>query len=179
MRDCTIVKKLRLNKEKALELLMERYASYVVAVVSRVGGNLISVEDVEEITSDVFYTIWKNRNTLVETDSLKPYIGQIARNMAKKKMIKYRDYEPIEDEIIGSNTQSIEEFILQKEQIMFLSNYIEKLKYPDKDILRAFYLEEYKLDEIATRYQLPLSTVKSKVYRGKKEILKEFIAGGY
>lgn len=179
MRDCTIVKKLKLNKEKSLELLMERYAAYVVAIVSRVGGNLLSVEDVEEITSDVFYTIWKNRSNLIETDSLKPYIGQIARNMARSKMVKYKDYKVLEDEILGSNTQSLEDFILQKEQILFLNDYIDKLAYPDKDILRAFYMEEYKLDEIATRYQIPLSTVKSKVYRGKKEILKKFIAGGY
>lgn len=179
MKDCTIVKKLKSNKEKALELLMERYASYVVAIVSRVGGNMLCVEDVEEITSDVFYTIWKNRSTLIESDSLKPYIGQIARNMAKSKMVRFKDYEPLEEEIINKNAPSIEDFILQKEQIMFLSDFIDKLAYPDKDILRAYYLEEYKLDEIATRYQIPLSTVKSKVYRGKKEILKEYIAGGY
>lgn len=179
MRDCTIIKKLKLNKEKSLELLMERYTSYVVVVVSRVGGNLLSVEDVEEITSDVFYTIWKNRGKLIETNSLKPYIGQIARNMAKSKMVKYKDDKPLEDEILGSNTQSIEDLMLQKEQILFLNDYIEQLAYPDKDILREFYMEEYKLDEIATRYQMPLSTVKSKVYRGKKEIVKKFIAESY
>lgn len=179
MKDCAIIKKLKQNKEEALELLMEKYASYVVTVVSRVGASMLRVEDVEEITSDVFYTIWKNRSTLIENDTLKPYIGQIARNMAKSKKFKCRVFEPLEEDIEHKNSMNIEELMLQKEQIMFLKIFIEKLTYPDREIINAFYLEEYKLDEIALRYQIPLSTVKSKVYRAKKAILKEFIAGGY
>ena len=54
MEDCTIIKKMKLNKEKALEALMQRYTSYVVTIIMRIGGQLLSAQDVEEIASDVF-----------------------------------------------------------------------------------------------------------------------------
>lgn len=179
MEDCTIIKKLKQNKEKALEALMDRYNSYVVSIVVKIGGHLLSVQDVEEIASDVFYAVWKKRENLIESDSLKPYIAQIARNMTKTRLYRAREEEPLEEDILVFVSESMDELLIRKEQLQFLQNTISEFNYPDKDILLAYYFWNYKLTEIAQRFELPLSTIKSKLYRGRSELIKRFEEGGY
>ncbi|MFT4145291.1 MAG: sigma-70 family RNA polymerase sigma factor [Mobilitalea sp.] len=179
MEDCTIIKKMKLNKEKALEALMQRYTSYVVTIIMRIGGQLLSAQDVEEIASDVFYAVWKRRESLIEADSLKPYIAQIARNMTKTRLTQTREEEPLEEDILVLISNDIDEQLIQKEQLEFLRETILRFEYPDKDILLAYYFWNYKLADIAKLFELPLSTIKSKLYRGRSELVKRFEKGGY
>ncbi len=179
MEDCTIIKRLKQNKEKALETLMTRYTSYVVSIIVRIGGHLLSVQDVEEIASDVFYAVWKRRENLIEADSLKPYIAQIARNMTKTRMSQTRQEEPLDDDVLVLVSGDINEQLAQKEQLQFLRETISRFNYPDKDILLAYYFWNYKLADIAKQFELPLSTIKSKLYRGRSELVKRFEEGGY
>lgn len=71
MSDCTVIKKLKQNDEKAMEELIDRYGQYTAAIVYRISGSSLNAEDIEEIVSDVFYAIWKSRHHLLETNSLK------------------------------------------------------------------------------------------------------------
>ncbi|MDF2510776.1 MAG: DNA-directed polymerase sigma-70 factor [Herbinix sp.] len=179
MEDYIIIKRLKQNKEKALEYLIERYSSYVVSIAARIGGRLLSIQDVEEIASDVFYAIWKNRGNLIETGSLKPYIAQIARNMTKTRLCHKREEEPLDEDMLVFSSEGVDELIIHKEQLQFLRDTISLLNYPDKDILLSYYFWNYKLTEIAERFDLPLSTIKSKLYRGRSELVKRFEEGGY
>lgn len=179
MNDCTIIKKLKQDKEKALEILIERYSSYVIAVASRIGGHMLNAQDVEEIASDVFYSLWKNRHSLNETDSLKPYIAQISRNMTRKKMLKSRSEETLDEDFIEVHTNDVADQILSKEKIDFIRSLLDQIKHPDRDILIAYYFWNFKISEISDRLKIPLSTVKSKLYRGKKELVTMYEKGGY
>ncbi|MDF2540838.1 MAG: DNA-directed polymerase sigma-70 factor [Herbinix sp.] len=179
MDDCTVIKRLKQNKEKALETLMVRYTSYVVSIIVRIGGHLLSSQDVEEIASDVFYAIWKRRESLIEVDSLKPYIAQIARNMTKTRLNQTREETPLDDDILVIHSEDIDEQLIQKEQIKYLHETISQFHFPDKDILLAYYFWNYKLTDIAKQFELPLSTIKSKLYRGRCELVKRFEEGGY
>lgn len=179
MKDCTIVKKLKQNKEKALEALMLRYTSYVVSIIIRIGGSLLSAQDIEEIASDVFHAVWKRREHLIEADSLKPYIAQIARNMTKTRMSQIKETVPLEEDFLVIVSEGMEEQLVQKEQLQFLRETLSQFDYPDKDILFAYYFRSYKLADIAKQFELPLSTIKSKLYRGRSELIKKFEEGGY
>jgi RNA polymerase sigma-70 factor (ECF subfamily) len=178
MDDCTIIKKLKQNKEKALEALMDRYISYVTAIAVRIGGYSLPAQDIEEIVSDVFYTVWRKRESLLETDSIRPYIAQIARNITKKRMLKNKETEPLEEGLI-SHSDNADEHLIRKEEVQVLYGLITELKHPDKDILIDYYFRNQKLEEISEHFCLPLSTVKSKVYRGKKGLIEKFKQGGY
>ncbi|OON99343.1 MAG: hypothetical protein ATN35_13020 [Epulopiscium sp. Nele67-Bin004] len=69
--------------------------------------------------------------------------------------------------------------IIANEQITSIVALIEQFPVPEKDILSAYYLDEQKLAEIATALQLPLSTVKSKLYRSRDKLQKSIIDGGF
>lgn len=179
MEDFMIIKKLKQNKERALEALMDRYNPYVVSIIVRIGGSLLSVQDVEEIASDVFFAVWKRRADLIESDSLKPYIAQIARNKTKTRLYRTKDEEPLEEDILAFVSGDVDEQLIQKEQLQFLRDIISRFHYPDKEILLAYYFWNYRLSEIAEHFGLPLSTIKSKLYRGRSELIKRFEEGGY
>lgn len=179
MKDSRIVKKLKKNSERALAVLMEQYISYVIAIATRIGGQMLTNQDIEEISSDVFYAVWKSRDNLIQTESLKPYIAQITRNMTKKKIMKSRNDATFEEDVITIEVSDIAENYVLTEQVETVRKLLEEFKYPDRDILIAYYFYEFKLEEIAEKFKLPLSTVKTKIYRGKKELVKRFEKGGY
>ncbi len=179
MNDCTIIRKLKQNNEKAIKELIDKYGRYVAAVIYGVSGSLLKAEDIEEIVSDVFYSVWKRRHNLLEIDSIKPYLAQAARNMTKNKFSHVKDEQSLDDEIGVFDTEEIDELLIQKEKISIVKEFMDTMKYPDKEILTAYYLRDYKLDDIAAMYELPLSTVKSKIYRGRKTITEYFKERGY
>lgn len=178
MSDCTIIKKLKQNDEKAIEELIDKYGRYIAAIVYGVGGFSLKAEDIEEIESDVFYAVWKRRHKLLEIESLKPYLAQAARNMTRNKCGKVKKEQPLDDEL-SFETEKTDELLIQKEKIAIIKEFMKTMEYPDKDILTAYYFWNYKLGDIAAMYEVPLSTVKSKLYRGRKTIIKYFEERGY
>lgn len=179
MSDNPIIKKLKHNNEKAIEELIDKYGQYIASVVFRIGGSSLKAEDIEEVISDVFYAVWKTRDTIVQTDSLKPYIAQIARNITRNRFKNQRDELPIEEELLLQEDDKIEEMLVQKEKVSIIKDFVDTMKYPDKDILTDYYFKNYKLQDISANYKIPMSTVKSKIYRGRKTIIKYLEERGY
>lgn len=176
--DRWLIQQLKNNDESAIEELITRYGQYAAAIVLGVGGASLNAEDVEEVVSDVFYALWKSRHGLQETDSIKPYLSQITRNMTRNKWSRVRNEQPWDDELSVIGTPATDEVVIQKERITIIKKLMAAFHYPDKDILTAYYFREYKLEDIASMYKLPLSTVKSKIYRGRKLIVRYFNKGG-
>ena len=53
------MKKLVLD-EKTLENLMKQYTGYVYTIVKGISCDCLEKEDMEEIVSDVFFSLWKS-----------------------------------------------------------------------------------------------------------------------
>jgi RNA polymerase sigma-70 factor (ECF subfamily) len=83
-------------------------------------------------------------------------------------------FQQLDDEILIFETEKTDEMLIQKEKISIIKEFMDTLRSPDKDILKAYYFWNYKLEYIAVMYELPLSTVKSKIYRGRKAITEYF-----
>ena len=61
------------------------FSKYTYTVVENASKGLLKNDDIEEIISDVFLAIWKNKEKLELDYPLKPYIAGIARNLTKNK----------------------------------------------------------------------------------------------
>ncbi len=179
MSDYTIIKKLKLNNEKAIDELIGKYGLYIGAVIFGVSRSSLKAEDIEEIASDVFYAVWKKRHEILQNDSLKPYLAQIARNMTINKFNQIKNFEPLDEQLLIFDIKGNDEILIQQEKIAIIKEFLDIIKHPDKDILVAYYFKNDKLENIAETYKLPLSTVKSKIYRGRKSIVEYFEKRGY
>ena len=72
------------NNELNLEIVIDEYSGYVYKIIENMAIQYLSKEDVEEIISDTFVVLWKNRNKLDKTKELSPYIAGITRNLVRK-----------------------------------------------------------------------------------------------
>ena len=74
MEEGKLLLRLRRGDTTALAELIRRYSPYVYAIASNIMAQTMSREDVEEVVSDTFASLWENREQ-IETELLKAYLG--------------------------------------------------------------------------------------------------------
>lgn len=78
------------NNELNLDRIVDDFSAYVRTIINNMVGNNLSYEDKEEILSDTFFVLWKNRNNNIL--SLDSYIAGIAKNLVKEKLKKRKKH---------------------------------------------------------------------------------------
>lgn len=153
-----------------------------VYIIIKNNESTFSNEDIEEIASDVFLTIWKNKEKLDINKEIAPYIAGITRNLILKKKRKVKgNVEDIEDlqnylykEIDVTHNQ-----IEQNEKINILNNQLIKMKEEDKNIFTYYYYKSKKIKEISIMMGISEIKVKSRLSRIRKKLKKELEKRGY
>ena len=153
-----------------------------VYIIIKNSESTFSNEDIEEIASDVFLTIWKNKEKLDINKEIAPYIAGITRNLILKKKSKIKDN--IED-IEGLQNYLYEEIdvthnqIEQNEKINILNNQLIKMKEEDKNNFTYYYYKSKKIKEISIIMGISEIKVKSRLSRIRKKLKKELEKRGY
>ncbi len=164
MREETALKELQGGSEGALEWFIETYTPYVTAIIHNILGDRMDLCDVEEVAADVFYTLWKNGE---KVRSVKGYLGTVARNMAINRCRNLGYALPLEEEILEVDQLTPEMHIEKKELHRAVRWGILHMPQPDKDIFLRFYYCCQSLETISAEMGLNLSTVKTKLRRGR------------
>ena len=99
MREEAIIDKIQAGDPAGLEALMERYFPYVSAVVWNILRNAMSIEDGEEVVSDVFLAAW-GRPEVLRLGQVKAWLGAVARNKAKNRLRQISRTLPLEDDAL-------------------------------------------------------------------------------
>ena len=81
--------------ETVLREVMQRYTGYVYTIVRNFSRGRLSTEDMEEITADVFISLWKNKANLKQQLALPPYLAAIARNHVKNRFRAMGKHAPV------------------------------------------------------------------------------------
>lgn len=177
MNDKKLAQRLRRGDRMALNRAMDAYAAYLSTVVWRAMGPSACVEDVEEVVSDTFLSLWSHRGSLDSEQGLKSWLAMVARNRAVDRLRSAPPVSvPLEDaEISGGPTPEDE-----LERRLFadaLRRAVEDLSPPDDQLVLRFYYEEEKLKDIAQDLGLSVSTAKSRLCRARQR-LKEILTKG-
>ena len=78
------------NNEIDIDGIIEDFTPYITKIINNGTNDDISFEDKEEIFSDTFFILWKNRNRLSIKVSLNSYLAGITRNLIKEKYRKLK-----------------------------------------------------------------------------------------
>ena len=178
-----LVRRLKKKDEKALEETVRHYTPLVATIIYNVSNGTMSKEDIEEVTSDVFITLWNNTEKIIP-DKLKGYICCIAKTRAlnklkatsRKEVISLDDYEYSED---IEDDFSITDETEQKDIGRELRDIIEKIDEPDKTILIRYYYYYQSTTKIAQIMNIKVETVKTKLKRTREKIRTMLSEGGY
>ena len=170
MREETILRKIRSGDPAGLEALMERYLPYVSAVVWSVLRDAMSIEDGEEVVSDVFLAAWRQGADLRQ-GSVKAWLGAVARNKAKKRLRQAGRYLPLEEDALeipgpddppGEYERAVERQLVRQA--------VDSLPGPDREVFIRHYYYAQTVAEIADRMEMNQSTVKTKLRRGRMKL---------
>ena len=145
-------------------------------------GYLFSNEDIEEIASDVFLVIWKNKEKLDINKEITPYIAGITKKLIlkRKSNVKNNDenIEEYENFLYGKNSD-IHIKIEENEKINILTNELTKMKEEDKNIFTYYYYHSKSIKDISGLLKISQIKVKSRLSRIRKKLKNELEKRGY
>ena len=166
-----LLMRLKNGKRNAIDEAIAVYTPYLSTVLYNMLGNRLPKEDIEEILSDVFVTLWRNADTIdLEKGTLRAYLAAVARNFALKKLNKQRDYTSLDEIELPDEAPIPEENTAES----VVWDAVMSLGEPDNEIFVRYYIFGEKIREIAKATGLNPSTVKTKLSRGKRK-LKEIL----
>ncbi|MBR2884810.1 MAG: sigma-70 family RNA polymerase sigma factor [Clostridia bacterium] len=166
-----LLRQLKQKQEKSINQAIEIYTPYLSTVLFNMVGNGLPKEDIEEIISDVFVMLWKNAEYIdLEKGTIRSYISTSARNFALKRLNKKSEYISIDDVDLPDTTNFTDD-CFDSEQLW---KAVMKLGEPDNEIFVRFYRFDEKLKDISKATGLNISTIKTKLSRGKRK-LKEIL----
>ena len=165
------------NNEIDIDQIIEDFAPYITTVINNGTDNSLSFEDKEEIFSDTFFLLWKNRNRLNINVSLKSYLAGITRNLIKEKYRKLKIVYDISD-FENESLNSINMYENDRELIYDVEQKIKGLKDIDNEIVNLFYYSSMSIKDIARKLNISELNVKTRLHRIRKRIKKELNNGG-
>ena len=169
--DAQLLQRMQHGDDKALGLLIERYGGYVYRIIANVLLTSGTAADAEELTSDTFYAVWSHAAT-IDARNIKADLAVTARNKAKSFLRKHRELPMDLDTLPLSDGLSLEDHALEQELKAVLKRAIDKMRPQDRDIFLRYYYYMQTTQQISQLLNIPHSTVRTRLVRGRKTLKK-------
>ncbi len=159
---------------EAFERLLALYSDKVFHLAYSMLRNETQAED---MTQDIFLRIWKGLPSYHGGASLSTWIYTIARNTCLTELKKRAArptvsiHEP-EFEAAAEGLPALQSADRETGIEMDVRQALQQLPEKYRQVIVLFYLEQKSYEEVSALLGLPLGTVKTFLYRAKKELLK-------
>lgn len=165
---------LKQGQSQALQILYERYSSLVYRLAFRVLGNS---QEAEDLTQDIFLTLWRSRNYDPNRGSLGSYLTTLTRSRAIDKLrsrgtqVKFlqRWSQLMVTESSSPSPFEAASLSQRSEQVKAA---IAQLPASQRQVLEMAYFDGMSQSEIAKQLETPLGTVKSWCRQGLLNLRK-------
>ena len=164
-----------------IEQLIEDYKLYIYSIAKNNSKGFLNEQDIEEIVSDTFLTIWHNKNKIEKNKMLKNYISAVTKNLVLKKFREKQSSNlniSLNDENLSSKYNDIEyvyeNSLIEKTINEELKNFT-KLEY---QIFTKYYYFSKSIKEIASEMNISESLVKVKLHRVRKKLKERLKSKG-
>lgn len=160
--------------EQAFESLFLHYFPRIKGFIS---GILQNEEEAEDISQDIFVSMWQNRERLTNIENLNAYLFRIAKNTVFRhieRSLLFKDYQQQTEHaaFVSGENDSIEEELYAKELEFLISVAVEKMPPQRKQIYQMSRVDGLSNDEIATRLSISKRTVENHLTLALADIRK-------
>ena len=173
---------LKNGDQKAFAELMKRYWEPVFFMLNRM---VMNKDDAEDLTIEAFGKAFKNLQQYSPQYAFSTWLFKIASNNAidyfrKKRMENLTSLDrPVDRDGGEELSQQIkghgltpEETIIKKQDADKVHEIIDKLKPRYKEIVEMFYMEQLSVEEISKRLDLPVATIKTRLFRARELLMQ-------
>ncbi|MGM0565159.1 MAG: RNA polymerase sigma factor [Bacteroidota bacterium] len=171
-----VIRAVEKNDQHAYADLMNRYREPVYFMILKMTN---SPADAEDLTIEAFGKAFKNLPYYSSQYAFSTWLFRIASNncidyLRKKQRSAVFIDEDAEGNIeylersLAEDNPSPEDYIIKKERLQKIQVVIEKLKPHYRKLVHLRYFKEYSYEEIAEQLQIPIGTVKAKLFRARE-----------
>ena len=177
--DRSLVNRVLHGDARAFAEIVENTESLVAQIVFKMVNN---PEDRKDIVQDIYLRAYEGLKDFSFHSKLSTWIGRIAYNtcinyLEKKKPLLVSFEDPADKERVTGSVES-EVLFSRKELEAILAIAIEKLSPVHKTLITLYHQEELAYIEIAQITGLPEGTVKSYLFRARKQ-LRDYLLDQY
>lgn len=170
MTDNQLLRRLRAQDQDALIQLNDRYHDYLCSVIQQILGRAGTYADAEEICNDTIHAVWNNADS-IQDEKLRPYLVTAARNRAKSWLRHRGALEMDLDEIeLPDSGTSLEDAAIRAELAAAVRRAVDSLPRREREVFLRYYFYFQTGDEIARQMDIPASTVRSILSRGREKL---------
>lgn len=168
--DSNFIQQLKLQNSDALVYVLDNFGNLVYKIAY---SNLHSMELSEECVNIVLFKVWNSINHFdYSDDKFKNWIAAIVKytsiDMLRKEKKHFNDV--INEAIIISSNDAIEENLIQKEELENIKQHINSLKEIDKNICIEKFYNNKSLKEIGKMYNMTPNAVDLRIIRARKKL---------
>ena len=171
--------------QKAYTELLGRYRNSVYFMLLKIVNNK---EDADDLTIEAFGKAFKKLSQYTPNYAFSTWLFKIASNncidfIRKKKMITFSIDRTFNNEgremiiDIKSDSMNPEECMVKNQKVKHMREMVNKLKPRYRILVEMHYFEELSYKEIGDKLELPLRTVKSRLFKAREflvNILKSY-----
>lgn len=174
--DEELVKKCLSGEDAAFEVLVKRYEKQIFSLAYRLCGDY---DEAGDLAQEAFIHIYRVLNKFSEDRKFFPWMYRVAHNVCINTLAKRpKETVPVDDfanlDLGGAEPEnSPEQSFLRQETGEMIRTAISDL--PENYRLPVMYrfLEDLSYQEIADKLEVPISTVETRLFRGRQMLQKK------
>lgn len=167
MEDRDIMELLKADENKFMKSVMEKYAGLIFHIVK---SRISNTSDVEDIVSEVFIELYKNRNSIdLERGTLKALLSTIAVRRSIDHLRRKKDTVELEEHLVFEGSHILDELI-EKEEKNVLLNILNLLKEPDRSLIIGRYFFKTTSKELGRKLDIEPNAVDKRISRAMEKL---------
>jgi RNA polymerase sigma-70 factor, ECF subfamily len=177
--DQLLVKRAKSGDKKAFEILVRRYQGKIASVISR---SVSDPDKVRDLTQESLIKAYRALNNFRGDSAFYTWLYRIAVNTAKNHLMSsgrginlndmdLEEADRVAPQMRDNNTP--ERMALRQEMLSNLEGAINTLSPMMKKAILMRDVEGFSYEEIAKDMECPIGTVRSRIFRGRQEIVDQ------
>lgn len=182
MNDAQIVDRVLGGDSAAFELLILKYQSQVFYAAMNIVKNR---EYAEDISQDAFLKAYEKLDTLQDKDHFYPWLKRITVNLALNHYDRGKrivDIETEDSEVSYFDTitsgETPEDFLIKDELKKYVRMFVDGLPERLRTVVMLREVEDMSYEEIADILNIPLGTVRSRLFNARQIIKERLVKQG-
>ena len=167
-----LLKAISEGDEKAFKTF---FLYYYPRIKGFINGLLQSQEEAEDLSQDIFLTLWNNRSSLHTINNLKPYLFRISKNAVYRhieRTLLFRNYQQKEKYIPPLESNETDDNIHLKELELLVTMVVEKMPPQRQKIYKMSRESGMNNEEIARELSINKRTVENHLSQALTDIRK-------